>query len=219
MNKNKDVVLIRREYNQWVENETLEDYALRFSARQSRRWSPAWVENTALGIVSFLALEAIGGAITLDYGFSNAMWAILVVVGITRISRFQAWTQPIWLVIQILPLAYIAVHESNTFSEWLKTAGQETPNNQGFNLLLFGAAAAIIFPIIVQNGEQADFLRFLPPVNRKNKIQWWLAVVGAGPGWFMFGIITLLSVVADRVINTPRDSAPGELNSDAAIKI
>ena len=278
MSKKNDVVLIRREYNQWVANETLEDYALRFTAKQARRWSPGWVANTALGIVSFLALEAIGGAITLDYGFTNAMWAILVVCGIiflsgipltyyaardgvdidlltrgagfgyigstissliyasftfiffaleaaimsmaihmmmpviplslayvisalvviplvthgiTRISRFQAWTQPIWLVLQILPLVYIAIHESTAFEQWLTYEGEKTVNNQGFDLLLFGAAAAVIFPLIAQNGEQADFLRFLPPVNHKNKIQWWLAVVGAGPGWVVFGMIKL----------------------------
>ncbi|MGB5832646.1 MAG: hypothetical protein WBG92_11730 [Thiohalocapsa sp.] len=35
--------------------------------------------NTALGSISFLALEAIGAAITLSCGFSNAAAAILVV--------------------------------------------------------------------------------------------------------------------------------------------
>src|SRR3989344_4913571 len=44
-----------------------------------RREYNAWVANTAFGSLSFLALEAIGGAIALNYGFSNAMWAILTV--------------------------------------------------------------------------------------------------------------------------------------------
>src|SRR5690606_33246314 len=35
------------------------------------------VGNTALGPISFLACEAIGGAITIAYGFSNALWAIV----------------------------------------------------------------------------------------------------------------------------------------------
>ena len=54
------IVRIRREYNQWVANQTLEDYALRFTARSARKWSAARVANTALGGISFLALEAIG---------------------------------------------------------------------------------------------------------------------------------------------------------------
>jgi len=73
------VVRSRRTYNQWVANQTFEDYALRFTAKSARRWSPVWVANTALGAISFLALEAIGAAITYNYGFSNAVPAILFV--------------------------------------------------------------------------------------------------------------------------------------------
>jgi len=73
---------VRRQYNQWVANQTLEDYALRFTAHSARRWSAARVANTALGAISFLALEAIGAAITLNYGMTNATAAILVVAAI-----------------------------------------------------------------------------------------------------------------------------------------
>ncbi len=277
MSMNRDPLRIRREYNQWVANETLEDYSLRYTAKRARRWSAGWVANTALGIVSFLALEAIGGTITLSYGFTNAMWAILVVGaiiflsglplayyaardgididlltrgagfgyigstisslvyasftfiffaleaaimsmaihmvvgiplsiayiistvvviplathGISRISRFQAWTQPLWLVLQIVPLVYIGLHESDAFSQWMEFGGTTAKGGQGFELLLFGSAAAVIFPLIAQNGEQADFLRFLPVVNQQNRKYWWMAVVGAGPGWVLFGIIKL----------------------------
>ena len=45
----------------------------------ARRWSSLRVANTALGAISFLALEAIGGAITVNYGFTNATAAILAV--------------------------------------------------------------------------------------------------------------------------------------------
>ena len=65
------IVPVRREYNRWVANQTLEDYALRFTANSARRWSNFRVANTALGAISFLALEAIGGAITLNYGFTR----------------------------------------------------------------------------------------------------------------------------------------------------
>src|SRR5258708_13506429 len=57
---------VRRQYNQWVANQTLEDYALRFTAKSARRWSAARVANTALGAISFLALEAIGAPIPLN---------------------------------------------------------------------------------------------------------------------------------------------------------
>src|SRR3981189_3896667 len=70
---------VRRQYNQWVANQTLEDYALRFTARSARKWSAARVANTALGGISFLALEAIGATVTMNYGFTNAIAAILLV--------------------------------------------------------------------------------------------------------------------------------------------
>ena len=56
---------VKREYQSWVAKESLEDYALRYAASSYRRWSPATVANTAIGGISFLALEAIGASITL----------------------------------------------------------------------------------------------------------------------------------------------------------
>jgi signal transduction histidine kinase/CheY-like chemotaxis protein/purine-cytosine permease-like protein len=79
MSRARPITRQRRTYNQWVANETLEDFALRFTARRARRWSVGRVANTAIGSISFLALEAIGGAITLSYGFDNAVIAIMLV--------------------------------------------------------------------------------------------------------------------------------------------
>ncbi len=73
------IVRMRRDYNRWVANQTLEDYALRFTARSARIWSPLRVANTALGSISFLALEAIGGTLTLSFGFANVCVALLAV--------------------------------------------------------------------------------------------------------------------------------------------
>lgn len=73
------IVKIRRDYNTWVANESIEDYALRFTPRSFRKWSILRVSNTALGAISFLVLEAIGGTIAVNYGVVNALWAILAV--------------------------------------------------------------------------------------------------------------------------------------------
>jgi signal transduction histidine kinase/purine-cytosine permease-like protein/FixJ family two-component response regulator len=272
------IIPSKRSYNQWVANETLEDFALRFTARRARKWSDARVANTALGIVAFLALEAIGGAITLQYGFTNSLWAILVVCGliflfglpvcyhaaksgldidlltrgagfgyigstvssliyasftfiffaleaaimsmalqlllgiplawayvisalvviplvthgISRISRFQLWTQPIWIILQVAPLVFILLHHADAITQWTQFTGARESDAGGFNLLLFGAAAAVIFPLMAQNGEQVDFLRFLP-TEEENSGKWWLALVLAGPGWSVFGLLKLLA--------------------------
>ena len=71
------VVKIRRDYNTWVASETMEDYALRFTPQRFRRWSEWRVANTAFGAASFLILEAVGATLLVQYGFVNALWAIL----------------------------------------------------------------------------------------------------------------------------------------------
>jgi signal transduction histidine kinase/purine-cytosine permease-like protein len=72
------IIPVRREYNRWVANQTLEDYALRFTAKSARKFSSSRISQTAIGAISFLALEAIGGTITLAYGTTNAFFAIVV---------------------------------------------------------------------------------------------------------------------------------------------
>ncbi|CAH0341619.1 ATP-binding protein [Rhizobium sp. CECT 9324] len=72
------IIPVRREYNRWVANQTLEDYALRFTAKSARQFSSSRISQTAIGAISFLALEAIGGTITLAYGTTNAFFAIVV---------------------------------------------------------------------------------------------------------------------------------------------
>lgn len=279
MSKEQHIQPSKRTYNKWVANETLEDFALRFTAKRARRWSVGRIAHTALGTASFLVLEALGGSITLAYGFDNSFYAILVVCsilfltglpiayyatkygvdidlltrgagfgyigstissliyasftfiffaleaaimsmaihlllgmplplayilsaiviiplvthGITMISRFQIWTQPFWLVLQLLPFIYIVQHDSVDISSWMSFGGIENPESQGFNILLFGAAAAILFPLMAQIGEQVDFLRFLPQKTEKNSVSWWTALVSAGPGWVILGFFKLLA--------------------------
>ncbi|WP_375158281.1 ATP-binding protein [Bradyrhizobium sp. RDT46] len=270
---------VRRQYNQWVANQTLEDYALRFTAKSARRWSAARVANTALGAISFLAMEAIGGTITLNYGVTNATAAILMVsliifccgvpiayyaakcgididlltrgagfgyigstvtsliyasftfiffaieavilasalemcfgiprpigylisavviiplvaYGITLISRFQLWTQPLWIVLHIIPFAAIAWHNPHSFTEWRKFSGEHGDLNGQFDLLLFGVAASVVFSLVAQIGEQVDFLRFLPRDRRASRVSWWMALMSAGPGWIVLGALKLLA--------------------------
>jgi len=74
--KKHSIEQARRKYNKWAATESIEDYALRYSPSSYRQWSPFLIANTALGSISFLALEAIGASLLLDYGFTNAFWAI-----------------------------------------------------------------------------------------------------------------------------------------------
>ncbi len=273
-----EVVRPRRYYQAWIANETLEDYALRYTARSFRKWPMFVITNTALGGISFLALEAIGGAITLSYGFSNAFPAILVVcsivfvtnlpiayyssrynidmdlltrgagfgyigstitsliyacftfiffaleaaimaqaleiyfdlplvigyivsslviipitfLGVTLISRLQLVTQPIWLAMLIAPFVAIFYQQPEVLADWIAFAGT-APGAAAFNYLYFGAATGVLFSLIVQIGEQVDYLRFLPDKTSTNRVAWWSAVISAGPGWVIIGGLKILA--------------------------
>lgn len=264
------IVKERREYNSWVANETLEDYSLRYAPKSFRKWSEFLVANTALGGISFLALEAIGGSLVISYGFANSFWAILVVgaiiflaglpigyyasqynidmdlltrgagfgyigstitsliyasftliffaleaaimaqalelywhlplpigyvlcslviiplvfYGVTLINQLQLWTQPIWLILMIIPYIFVLYKEPDALTNWVNFRGED---GAGFDPLLFGAAATVSFSLIAQLGEQVDYLRFLPDRKPDNRFRWWLAVILAGPGWIILG--------------------------------
>ncbi len=80
MNSNntpREIKNIRREYNRFVADETLEDYSLRYTPKSFRKFSELLIANTAIGSISFLALEAIGASIAISYGFTTAFYAIL----------------------------------------------------------------------------------------------------------------------------------------------
>jgi signal transduction histidine kinase/CheY-like chemotaxis protein/purine-cytosine permease-like protein len=267
----------RRKYNQWVGNQTLEDYALRFTSVGARKWSALKVASTALGAITFLALEAIGGSITLSYGFNNAVASILLVsvvllllsmpisyysskygldidlltrgagfgyigstitslvyasftfiflaleasimalalelifglplhwgylvstllvipivtYGITMITRFQTWTQPFWVLLQLLPISYILVNDMGSIDNWVKFQGQDQSGPE-FDWLMIGAASTLLFSLVAQIGEQADYARFIPPQSIAGKRSWWLATILAGPGWILIGAFKLL---------------------------
>ena len=271
------VVKIRRDYNTWVANETLEDYALRFTPRSFRKWSELRVANTAFGAASFLVLEAVGATMLVNAGFINAFWAILatgliifliglpissmaakhgldmdlltrgagfgyigstvtsliyasftfiffaleaaimayalelafhippawgylicallviplVTHGVTAISRLQAWTQPLWLGLLVLPYAFVFIEEPQALNGLWQYAG-EKGDGGSFNPHLFGAALTVGIALVTQMGEQVDYLRFMPERTAANRKRWWLAVVIGGPGWVVPGILKML---------------------------
>jgi len=264
----------RRKYNQWVATESLEDYALRYSPSSYRKWSPFLIANTAIGSISFLALEAIGAALLLDFGFTNAFSAIafasliiflcsapityycarynididlltrsagfgyvgstvtsliyasfcfiffaleaaimaqafelyfglplylgyifcsliiipIVFYGVTLINRLHLWTQPIWLVLMLVPFYFVLTHEPGSIEFMTQFAGEISGSNE-FDPYYFGMATGISLALIAQIGEQVDYLRFMPDKEKTNKVSWWFTVISAGPGWIVLGFL------------------------------
>ena len=284
------IIKIRRDYNIWVADETLEDYALRFTPRSVRKWSIARVANTAYGAISFLALEAIGATIALNYGINSAVLAIFVVSliifltslpisyycaryaidmdlltrgagfgylgstltsliyasftfilfaieasimamalnaffsvplwlaylvsalvvipiathGIRMISSMHVWTLPLWLILMMTPYMFVFIHYPHLIADIANFAQSGTQTgSDGFvqgilnhphesSLISFGAASTLIFALVAQVGEQADYLRFLPEKTPQNKGRWTFAMLFAGPGWVLLGVLKML---------------------------
>jgi len=115
----------------------------------------------------------------------------LVTHGVTFLSRLQLWTQPLWLVLMILPYAFVAYQNPQAFSD-LASFGGKPDNGTRFDPLLFGAAATVAFSLITQIAEQVDFLRFLPERTPQRRARWWSALLVAGPGWIVLGAAKLL---------------------------
>jgi signal transduction histidine kinase/CheY-like chemotaxis protein len=285
MNRPAYIYREKRLYNKWAASQTLEDYALRYTADHARIWSAGRVANTAAGAAAFLACEAIGATITLAYGFSNSVAAIaaavvlmfvigfpiayhsakqgldidlltrgagfgylgstitsliyasftfllfsveasimavalaamfhipmslayvassLVVIpialyGMSVITRFQAITQPVWVLIQLAPIAYILWLGQPALEQWSSFTGQFGLHDGSVSLLYFGLAFSTLLSLLPQIGEQADYLRFLPSQARTGAKRWWLSLIVSGPGWTLIGGTKLLlgSFLAD----------------------
>lgn len=266
-----------RRYNRLVADETIEDFSLRYTPKSFRQFSAYTIANTAIGSISFLALEAIGATIALKYGFSTAFWAILaasviifitaipisyhaakynididlitrsagfgyigstftsliyasfsfiffaleaaimaqalllyfslplswgyfisaviiiplVYRGITFINKLHFYTQPLWILLMIVPFVAILIKDPNALSTMMALSGEVSQSSE-FNPYYFGFALGISLSLIGQIGEQVDYLRFMPEQTKKNRFQWWISLLIAGPGWIILGFLKQL---------------------------
>ena len=149
----------------------------------------------------FFALEAsiMARAIEMAFGLPVA-WAYvisslviipLVMHGVTLIGKIQTWTQPVWLVLMILPFVAVLYQDPDAPHRLLQYSAGISNGNQ-FDWALFGSAATVVFSLIAQIGEQVDFLRFMPEKKANNRVRWWTALVLAGPGWVLMGAVKML---------------------------
>ncbi|MEJ2685960.1 MAG: ATP-binding protein [Gammaproteobacteria bacterium] len=139
------------------------------------------------------ALHLYGGIpITPSYLFSALVVLPLVGYGITLINRLQMWTQPVWLVLLVLPYVCVLWKDPHVLGQ-LMAYGGESGSSGHFNLLAFGAATSVALSLIAQIGEQVDYLRFMPDRDRSNRASWLAGVLVAGPGWIVVGVLNLLA--------------------------
>ena len=149
----------------------------------------------------FFALEAAIMAYALELAFDiPPAWGYLICAlvviplvthGVTAISQLQMWTQPLWLVLLVLPYVYVFNAHPTLLTDLRAYAGEDGRGGQ-FDPLLFGAALTVGIALITQMGEQVDYLRFMPEKTAANRGRWWGAVLMGGPGWVLLGVAKML---------------------------
>jgi signal transduction histidine kinase/CheY-like chemotaxis protein/purine-cytosine permease-like protein len=149
----------------------------------------------------FFALEAAVMAYALELALGiPPVWGYLicavvviplVTYGVSAISRFQVWTQPLWLVMMLVPFGAVWLADPSVFSKVVHYGGQSGAGER-FDWHLFGAALTVGIALITQMGEQADYLRFMPARNPQRPARWWLGVLAGGPGWVFLGVLKML---------------------------
>ena len=149
----------------------------------------------------FFALEAAVMAYALDlaldippaWGYLICALVVipLVTYGVSIISRFQVWTQPLWLVMMVVPFVAVWTLDPGAFSNVVHYGG-ESGAGSAFDWHLFGAALTVGIALITQMGEQADYLRFMPAPRAGQAWRWWGGVLAGGPGWVILGVLKML---------------------------
>ena len=153
----------------------------------------------------FFALEAAIMAYALELAFDiPPAWGYLICAlvvlplvthGVTAIGQLQAWTQPLWLVLLVLPYVYVFNAHPTLVAEMRAVVGSDMGQGSGggvFDPLLFGGALTVGIALITQMGEQVDYLRFMPEKTRANRWRWWAGVLIGGPGWVLPGVAKML---------------------------
>ena len=270
---------VRRQYNQWVANQTLEDYALRFTAKSARRWSAARVANTALGrdlvprarsdrrhdhpqlrrhqrqaailVVSviiflcglpiayhaakcgididlltrgagfgyigstitsliyasftfiFFAIEAVilASALEMCFGIPRPIGYLisavviipLVTYGITLISRFQLWTQPIWIVLHILPLPRSPGPTRIRSRSGRKFAGEHGDPTAISICCCSAPRHRWCSRWWRRSASRSTSCASCRATAAPREPSWWIALLSAGPGWIVLGALKLLA--------------------------
>jgi purine-cytosine permease-like protein len=128
----------------------------------------------------------LGIPLWLGYALSTLIIFPLVIYGMKVLSKLQLWTTPLWLLLMVLPFAYLLVSHPESIDQFFAYRGQDDVAPNVGSVLL---AAGVCLSLIAQIAEQIDYLRFMPPRTPENSRRWWTAMLLAGPGWVVFGAI------------------------------
>lgn len=129
----------------------------------------------------------LGVPLWLGYLISSLMVIPLVIYGMKALSTLQVWTTPLWLILMVGPVAYVIFQNPDLVQQWSQFDGNGA--YQGFDMGAVMLGAGVCLALIMQIGEQIDYLRFMPAKTKENSKSWWISMLSAGPGWVVLGAI------------------------------
>jgi len=122
----------------------------------------------------------------LGYLISTVLIFPLVIYGMKVLAKLQVATTPVWLVLMVIPVAYLVISHPDSVGTFLAFEGE---GGGGVSFASAMLAAGVCLSLIAQIAEQIDYLRFMPPRTPQNRRAWWTATILGGPGWVVFGAI------------------------------
>lgn len=126
----------------------------------------------------------LGIPLWVGYLISSLIIIPLVVYGMKALAKMQAATNPLWLIMMVLPLLYLVANDPQSLADFGSYQGNG-PGHADFASMML--AAGVCLSLMAQIAENIDYIRFMPPKTPENSRRWWASVILAGPGWVIFG--------------------------------
>ena len=136
---------------------------------------------------------ALGIPLSISYIIGVLLIIPLVMFGMTMLSKLQTFTWPIWIILLVIPLLTIYLSGHFTLNDWLSYKGLSNHNSTIIDISEIGLVAGALVSLMVQIGEQADYLRFMKDDSDTNVYAKRVWTFMAGPG---FGLFFFLSFAA-----------------------
>src|SRR6185437_14379768 len=131
----------------------------------------------------FFALEGSIMAQGLQLGLGIPLWAgyavstlmviPLVIFGMKALAKLQVWTTPLWLILFVIPMAYLLISHPDSVETFFAYQGADGDGAPSFASMML--AAGVCLSLMAQIAEQIDYLRFMPPRTDANRKSWWRA--------------------------------------------
>jgi purine-cytosine permease-like protein len=115
----------------------------------------------------------------------------LVTHGVSAISRLQVWTQPLWLVMLVVPFVYVLMRDPGAFAGVVHYVGEKRcADRLQFAFVWCGTDGRHCADD--PNGGAGRLPAVHACTYAGQPWRWWFGVLAGGPGWVVLGVLKML---------------------------